>query len=50
MEVNPEKQNIHTLFSTTNVDSLVKSSNLVTPAKAGVQNSLILLDSGSSPE
>ena len=32
------------------IDSLAKSSNLVTPAKAGVQDSLNLLDSGSSPE
>jgi hypothetical protein len=31
-------------------DRLVKSPNLVTPAKAGVQNCLNLLDSGSSPE
>jgi len=39
-----------TFYQTINLDSLVKSSNLVTPAKAGVQNSLNLLDSGSSPE
>ena len=32
------------------VDELVKSPNSVTPAKAGVQNCLKLLDSGSGPE
>ncbi len=31
------------------IDELVKSPNSVTPAKAGVQKSLKLLDSGFSP-
>jgi hypothetical protein len=37
-------------FCNTNYGDLVKSLNPVTPAKAGVQNCLKLLDSGSGPE
>jgi len=49
-EAGNQKMENPTFYETIIYDGLAKSRNLVTPAKAGVQKWLKLLDSGSSPE